>query len=369
MSPRNLVSALSIVLAMAAAPAWAGDGHDHGDGTPVVNSNGPKRLPDGSVFLPKPAQHQFGVRTLLVEAGALPRTIELAGKVVMDPNAGGKIQAVLAGRLESGPQGFPSIGQSVRKGDVLAYVVPSSGQIERANQSAQLAELRAARTLAEKRVLRLRELADTVPKKDIETAESELTSLTERVAAVGGGLSQRDALIAPVSGLIASSNALAGQVVDARELVFEVVDPRRLRVEALAYDPDVAADVASASIAVGQERVSLVFLGGGRSMREQALPLMFRGEDDRLGRLAVGQPLKVFVQSRSMLQGYSVPAASLMKNPSNQTVVWVKTAPERFEPRTVTAEPLDGANVAVTSGLKAGERVVTRAASLVNQVR
>jgi hypothetical protein len=287
----------------------------------------------------------------------------------MDPNAGGKVQAMVAGRLEAGPKGFPSMGQSVRKGDVLAYVVPASGQIERANQSAQLAELRAARTLAEKRVTRLRELADTVPKKDIEAAESELASLTERVTAVGGGLNNRDALIAPVSGLIASSNAVAGQVVDARELVFEVIDPKRLRVEALAYDPELAADVAAASIAVGQERVPLAFVGGARSLREQALPLMFRGEGELLGRLAVGQPLKVFVQSRSKIPGYSVPAASLMKNPSNQTIVWVKTAPERFEPRTVTVEPLDGANVAVTSGLKAGDRIVMRAATLVNQVR
>lgn len=369
MSPRKLIPAASLVLAIIAAPAWAGDGHDHGDAPPAANSNGPKRLPDGSVFLPKPAQRQIGVRTLPVEAGELPRTIELAGKVVMDPNAGGKVQAMVAGRLEAGPKGFPSMGQSVRKGDVLAYVVPASGQIERANQSAQLAELRAARTLAEKRVTRLRELADTVPKKDIEAAESELASLTERVTAVGGGLSNRDSLIAPVSGLIASSNAVAGQVVDARELVFEVIDPKRLRVEALAYDPELAADVAAASIAVGQERVLLAFVGGARSLREQALPLMFRGEGELLGRLAVGQPLKVFVQSRSKIPGYSVPAASLMKNPSNQTIVWVKTAPERFEPRTVTVEPLDGANVAVTSGIKAGDRVVTRAATLVNQVR
>lgn len=48
-------------------PAWAGDGHDHGDAPPAANSNGPKRLPDGGVFLPKPAQRQIGVRTLPVE--------------------------------------------------------------------------------------------------------------------------------------------------------------------------------------------------------------------------------------------------------------------------------------------------------------
>jgi multidrug efflux pump subunit AcrA (membrane-fusion protein) len=67
--------------------------------------------------------------------------------------------------------------------------------------------------------------------------------------------------------------------------------------------------------------------------------------------------------------GVPVPAASLTKNPANQTIVWVKTAPERFEARVVMVEPLDGATVAVASGLKAGERVVTQGATLINQVR
>jgi cobalt-zinc-cadmium efflux system membrane fusion protein len=369
MSPRKLIPAVSLVLALIAAPVQAGDGHDHGDAPPAANGNGPQRLPDGSVFLPKPAQRQIGVRTLPVEAGELPRSIELAGKTVMDPNAGGKVQAMVVGRLEAGPRGFPSIGQSVRKGEVLAYVVPASDSIERANQAALLAELRAARGLAEKRLARLKELADTIPKKEIEAAESELASLAGRMAAVGGGLSNRDALVAPVAGVIASSNAVAGQVVDARELVFEVVDPQRLRIEALAYDAELAADVAAASIAVGGENVPLVFIGAARSLREQALPLMFRGEGVSLGHLAVGQAVKVFVQTRSKAQGIRVPAAALAKNPANQTIVWVKTAPERFAPRTITVEPLDGAHVAATAGLQAGDRVVTQGVSLVNQVR
>jgi len=85
--------------------------------------------------------------------------------------------------------------------------------------------------------------------------------------------------------------------------------------------------------------------------------------------LAVGQPVRVFVQGKDKVQGIAVPVSSLMKNPANQTIVWVKTAPERFEPRTVTVEPLDGVNVAVTSGLKAGDRVATQGATLINQVR
>ncbi len=370
MKPRVLLVMLCLVTAGASWNAFAGDGHDHGDEGPApVGGNGPRRLPDGSVFLPKPAQRQIGVRTLVTEAGNLPRTVALAGKVVMDPNAGGKVQALVAGRLEAGARGLPGIGQEVKKGEVLAYVVPSAGQIERSNQMAQLAELRAAKVLAEKRVARLKELADTVPRKEIEAAESELASLAARVTAVGAGLSNRDALVAPVAGVIASSNAVAGQVVDARELVFEIVDPKRLRVEALAYDADTAIDVAGASLAVGEQRVTLDFLGAARSLREQALPLAFGAAGDSLARFAVGQPVEVFVQTRSTLQGVSVPAGSVLKNPANQTIVWVKTAPERFEPRTVTTAPLDGANVAVTSGLAAGERVATNAATLINQIR
>ena len=362
------LAALMLTLA-GARPVHAGEGHDHGGAAAAPSANGPQRLPDGGVFLPKPAQRQLGIRTLLTEAAELPRSFELNGKVVMDPNAGGKVQPLNAGRVEPGPRGLPTAGQTVRKGEVLAYVVPSAAPIERSNQAAQLAELRAAKSLADKRVARLKELSDTVPRKDIEAAESEALSLAERIAAVGTGLATREALVAPVSGVIASTHVVAGQVVDARELVFEVVDPQRLHIEAVAFDPAVAAGIGRATLAVGNERVPLAFVGAARSLREQALPLTFAAEGEALAFLAVGQPVEVFVQSRSTQQGVSVPAASVLKNSANQTIVWVKTAPERFESRTVTIAPLDGVNIAVTSGLEAGERVASRAATLINQIR
>ncbi|MBN9426671.1 MAG: HlyD family efflux transporter periplasmic adaptor subunit [Burkholderiales bacterium] len=352
-----------------ALPIQAGEGHDHGDNPVAPNANGPQRQPDGSVFLPKPAQRQLGVRTMLAKEEDLPRSVELNGKVLMDPNAGGKVQALNAGRIEPSPRGLPEPGQSVRKGEVLAYVVPTANPIERSNQAAQLAELRAAKSLADKRAARLRELSDTVPRKDIEAAENEAASLAERIAAVGSGLSTRETLVAPVAGVIASANVVAGQVVDARELVFEIVDPSRLRIEALTFEPALAADIGSATLPIGEQRMTLAFVGAARSLREQALPLAFRARGAALHSLAVGQPVRVFVQTRSKVRGIAVPAATLMKNPANQTIVWVKTAPERFEPRTVTTEPLDGLRVAVIAGLKAGDRVATQGATLINQVR
>jgi len=353
----------------AALPAAADSGHDHGDAPTATVADGPRRLPDGSVFLPKPAQRQWQLRTLPVVQEPLARSHELAGRVVMDPNAGGKVQALAAGRLEPGPKGFPHVGQAVRRGEVLAHVQPASGAIERSGQVAQVAELRAAKGLADKRLERLRALSETVPRKEIEALESESAGLSARIAALGGGLSGRDALVSPVDGVIASSNAVAGQVVDARELVFEVVDPRRLRIEALAYDPAVARDVAGAAIAVNGAQVPLAFLGAARSLREQALPMLFAASGSAVAGLAVGHPVAVFVRGRASVQGLRVPADAVVRNPANQPVVWIKTAPEAFAPRVVTLEPLDGATVAVTSGLAGGDRVVTRAAALLNQIR
>jgi multidrug efflux pump subunit AcrA (membrane-fusion protein) len=176
-------------------------------------------------------------------------------------------------------------------------------------------------------------------------------------------------LQAPVSGVIAAAHAVAGQVVEAREKLFEVVDPRRLHIEALAHDPALPAQVAGATMAVGGHTLPLQFLGAARSLREQALPLRFRAQGAALAGLAVGQRVQVQVQTRDTVQGLRVPVSALVKNPANQTVVWVKLAPERFEPRSVSTEPLDGTQVVVTAGLKAGDRVAVAAATLINQVR
>lgn len=358
---------LALLPLLPALPVLAHGDHDQA-AAPLVGQ-GPRRLPDGGVFLPKPAQRQLAVRTLPVEAATLPRTLELSGRVIMDPNAGGKVQALNAGRIEAGPRGLPSLGQAVRKGEVLAYVAPAVAPLDHSSQSAQLAELRAARALADKRLARLRELADTVPRKELEVAESEAVSLDARIAALGTGLSGREALVASASGVIASANAVAGQVVDARELVFEIVDPARLRVEALAYDAAQAGNLGTAWLAVGGQRVALELVGVARSLREQALPVVFRARGQALTALAVGQPVRVYAQTRERIQGLAVPVAAVQKNAANQNIVWVKTAAERFEPRTVTLEPLDGVQAVVTSGLKPGDRVAVQGATLINQIR
>lgn len=367
---------LSLLIAAAllvAQPLLAHEGHEHGDAKKVLPNLGdtPQRLPDGVVFLPKPAQRQMGVLTLKVVEQNLPRSIELPGKVIMDPHLGGRVQAMITGRIEpAGEHGLPSAGSRVKKGDVLAWVVPAAGQIERSNQSALLAELKASRQLAEKRLHRLNELADTVPRKEIEAAESEILSLNGRIAAVGSGLSGREALVAPVAGIIAASNAVVGQVVESKELVFEIVDPDSLHIEALAYEPLELGEVASASIALGGRAVPLSFIGASRRLREQALPLLFENHAVGAGlALPLGQPVKIQVLLRSTVKGLPIPQKALVRSQANELMVWVKESPERFVPRPVRTQPFDGVQVMAADGLKPGDRVVIDGAGLINQIR
>lgn len=363
--------ALLFSLLVAAAPvAWAGPEHNHGESTPVATGNSPKRLPDGSVFLPKSSQRQLAVRTVVAQERLAPQSVELIGRVLMDANSGGRVQPMQAGRVEAGPRGLPRLGQRVQKGEVLAIVRSSASAIERGNQQAQSAELRSQLELARRRVERLSQLEGTVPQKDLEAARADVASLQQRVAAVSASVSAVETLTAPVSGVISAINVVAGQVVDAREVLFEIVDPSRLIVEALAFDVTLLGNIGAASAApMPGVSLPLSFLGAGRAQREGAIPLQFRTTGAAEAPLAVNQSVKVLVHTRAMVKGVAVPAVAVVKSASNQDMVWVHAEAETFQARTVRVAPLDGATVSVIDGLKAGDRVVTQGAALVNQVR
>jgi hypothetical protein len=364
------VPLLAVALLLAAAPLAAHEGHDHGDAPPAVPAAGaPQRLPDGAILLPKASQRLIGVRTAPAERGPQARAVVLPGMVAPDPNAGGRVQATVAGRVEPGPKGLPGVGERVARGQPLATVRATLDPVGRAAQAAQLAELRAAQALVARRAARLRELSDTVPRREIEAADSELASLEARIRALSGAVAPVETLVAPVAGVVARADVVAGQVVDAREVLFEIVDPTRLRIEASGFDVALAAEVEGASVAAAGATVPLEFVGAGRVLREQAVPLVFRARAASLAALAVGQPVPVTVRLRGAAAGVALPAEAIVRNGSNEPIVWIKAAPERFEPRRVRTQPLDAARVLVVDGLAGGERVVVDGAPLIGQVR
>lgn len=413
MKPSPLALVATLALAGLAGPAFAHGDEDHSKdnkpaaaAAPAAAGTGPeavsaRRLPDGSLFVPKAVQRQIGLRHVLAGVGDLAATVEFNGKVIADPNAGGRIQATQAGRVEAAPGGLPTLGQKVVKGQVLAYLRPVASSIERGNQQAQFAEIDAQLSIAERKLARYEQLEGIVSKSAIETARFEAEALRKRRAAVAASIGAPEPLRAPVNGVVAAAGVVAGQVVEAKEILFEVIDPARLAVEALAYDVALAEGIARASAPLPGGALELQFVGAGRQLREQALPLLFRvvppapppgrpkggqssepeprsGEHTsppREGRpggaapIAVGQPLKVIAQTARTVKGAAVPQAALVKVSAGETAIWVRDGAERFVLRKVKVAPLDAARVAVVKGLENGERVVTEGAGLLAQVR
>lgn len=374
--------ALATTTLMGLSTAWAHGDEDHSqdkkaNGTVASNTRAnampvqttaSQRLPDGSLFVPKTAQHQLGIRTVLAEVKDLSSTVELNGRVIADPNAGGRVQATQAGRITAGSNGLPILGQRVTKGQVLLWLQPTIGSIERSNQRATLAELDSQLAIAERKVTRYAQLEGSIPQKEIESSKFELSALKQRRAALAAGLSEAESLTASVSGVISATNVVNGQVVEARDILFEIVDPARLAVEALAYDPALIDGIASASASLAGIALDLQFVGGGKQLREQALPLLFRVKNQN-ALIAVGQTLKVIAKTSRMVKGVTVPLTSLARNSAGETVVWVHNGPERFIQRRVSAQPLDANTVAVTTGIASGDRVVSQGANLLAQVR
>lgn len=350
-----------------ASPGAHGPNGEHLDAPFSSNATSLMRLPDGSVNMPKQAQRRLSIRTRMVHEKEYPLTVELNGRVAIDPNAGGRVQAPFAGRIMPGPNGLPIAGQRVQKGQILLRVNPVSSAVERGNQQALLADIRANRKLTEQRVKRLEQLEGTVPQKEIEAARAELISLIGRGKAVAGSVGGSEVITAPASGVIASANALNGQIVEARDVLFEIVDPQRMLIEAMTTDVTLVDRIASANLATLSD-MELKLLGGARSLKDGALPLFFRASGENMP-LAVGQPVTVIANLTDKVKGIALPAEALVRNPSNEPIVWIKSGSERFIAQPVEYKMLNAITIIVTKGLAPDNRVVVSGTALVNQIR
>lgn len=342
--------------------------HEAAPAVASASTRAPARQADGSLFVPVTAQRALGLRTVETVAGAAGVAVELAGTVVADPAASGRVQAPVAGRVEPGPRGLPVPGRTVTRGETLAWLVPTVTPIERGAQQARIAELDALIEVARARVGRYDQLAGSIPQRDIDQARSDLAGLERRRAALVDPLAARVPLVAPTSGVVSRMAMVAGQVVDARDPLLELGDPSRLMIEALVYDPRLAQDIATASAqAADGSLVKLQWIGAAGELRQQALPLMFRVVPGP--RLVAGQPVRVHLQTHRQHIGHTLPPSALARAASGEPVVWVKTAGERFEPRRVQARPLAADRLLVTGEIADGDRVVVTGASLLSQVR
>ena len=190
--------------------------------------------------------------------------------------------------------------------------------------------------------------------------------MRERRASLDTIRRDAEALLAPVDGVIADGAPVAGQMAQPNAVIYHIVDPGRLWVEALSFNP-VEARAASAVTPAGK-MLTLAPRGSGFADRNQSIPVHFAIEGDTAG-LRAGQFVTVLVASDVAQKGLAVPRTSLVRSSNGQDFVYEHVAAERFAPRAVRIEPLDGERVLIAAGIEAGRRIVVQGAELLDHVR
>ena len=339
--------------------------------SPSITSDAPRRLADGSVFLPKPTQRLLGVRTVQAEATSTRPSYTLVGRIIPNPDKSGVVQSTVNGRLTPPATGLPRLGQVVSAGDVLAYVTPAFQAIDSTNVAQTAGDLDQQIELAKTKLARGQRLlaANAGTRVTVDEAELLLRGLERRRAALGQSQIKSEPLLSPVDGVIASAKVMAGQVVAPQDILFEIIDPASLLVEAYVFDPTAPQKFDAAS-AQAQDSASfgLTFIGRSRALRQQSTILHFAIQNPP-ATLNVGLPVTVHAQAGDPVAGLLIPKSALVRGANGEDVIWRHTEPERFVATPIKISSFDGERVLVQSGLKPSERVVVLGAELINQVR
>jgi cobalt-zinc-cadmium efflux system membrane fusion protein len=337
----------------------------------VTAADAPRRLPDGHVYVPTPTQRLLDVRTEALAPQSAQRAVSLIGRIIADPNSTSLVQSINGGRVMAPDGGLPRIGQAVRKGDLLARIEPTLPQADRTTILEKLGEVEQLIAVAEARLRRIRILVEkkVAPESQLVDAEAEMEGLRKRRQVLLEIRVEPEALRAQTSGVIAAARVVPGQVVQAQDVLFQIVDPKSLWVEALVYGEIDPAGLGHASATVpGRPPLKLKFQGFSHALQQHASIVQFVVEDPPPN-LSIGMPVNVIAASGEPVTALVVPKDAVVRSANGEAILWRHEQAELFQPLPVRTVPFDATRVIVAAGAEKGDRVVVRASDLVNQVR
>lgn len=373
-----------------AAQVQAHGGEDHSPEKPsIVLGDAPQRLADGQVRLAKNSQLALGILTEFTQAQTARNAIELAATVLQNPDYPGQIAALQDGVIVAGPTGLPKPGSQVKAGQVLAYLQPTETLLDRNNQQAQAAGVRAELAVLDDTIARLALLADFNSRNQLEQAKLKRRGLVQQQKLLEQSVQQALPILASAGGVVSDVPIRVGQRVSAGQVIVQLVDPTQLWLD-VSWFADTAPTAPQAF--VSELDVALPLVAMGQQREHQRLPLYFALPADAANqpKLRVGTLFNVTVQHGEARRGIVVPRSALVRNVDNKWQVWLKTSAETFRAVDIRFSPLDATHVLVdvpaphhhaetdpadhqhqpeTPVVDVGMRLVVQGAALLSQVR
>ena len=167
----------------------------------------------------------------------------------------------------------------------------------------------------------------------IEEIRTEIQGLIRRVSVLEDSLRKTYELRAQTDGVISEVGASAGEHVEEGTTLFRIIDPRMLWVEASGYEQGLQNSIQSANaLTIDGSSIDLEFVGGGLSLSNQAIPLLFEVISTDASALSIGNPVTVFVRTKdSEAEGIAIPRSGLVRDTDGSTLVWKKISAELFQ--------------------------------------
>ncbi len=337
------------------------------DYVPVYADGDRGDAPAGTVSIDPVVVQNIGVRTAVARQDSLSRSVRTVGRIAFDEERLFRLHPKVEGWIEE--IRVDKTGQTVRQDEILLSIY--APKLVTAQQEYLLAlnslEVlrdspfedirRGAEELAESSRYRLTLL--DVPEHQIRELEADRR------------IKKRLHIHAPQRGTVISIGARAGQHVTPGTELYTLVDLSQVWVYADIYDYEmpwvqvgdaVAMTLASVPGRTFEGSVSYIYPYAESRTRTTKVRLVF--DNNRL-LLRPDMLADVVIKSDRRENAIVIPAEAIVRS-GERTLVFVQRAPGKFEPREITPGMEADGLVAVSSGVAAGEEVVTSAQFLLD---
>lgn len=348
-------------------------------------------------------EQQWLIRMKLAKAEEAMRAPQIlsTGRIVPVPAKRAVVAPPVGGIVESGT--VPRIGQRVTQGQLIAKLqqTPTAAEVAQIQASnAQIhientrleaerrrlvqAEVEAAARLEEAthdlarsqrlyekkaysaKALEADELDRTAKAAQLEAVRAQLRALQAATPAPSASSSDYE-VRAPISGTIVRVNKSGGEQVAPGEAVLEIVALDTVWVEAPIFEKDLGklarqgkAIFTTAAFPDKEFQGRLVDIGKVVDEQSRAATAVFE-VSNRSEELSIGMQANLRLDGGASVPVLLVPREAVLDN-EGKKIVYVLLSGEEFERREVVLGDEYGGKVAIVSGVKPGERVVTQGA-------
>lgn len=343
----------------------------------------PPAADEGGIVFTKEQQWKVDFATTEAMTRPVRASVAATGVLRASPDGEALLTAPAPGQVQAAGT-FPRLGQVVRKGQLLAYLVPRlGGETDLATLRAAAETARVEHDLAQQERVRTEALyhEEVLPEKRLLAAQAAeaaaraaLRAAQQRLGqygGAGGGIPLR----APVAGTLAEVPVSPGTFAQEGALLFHIADRSKLWLELRVPESEaarLAAPTGAAFRVAGMERSieivlgkngRLVAVGGVVDAATRTVPVVFEFSASDV-RLPIGMAVQAQVFAGEAREVVAIPASSVLDE-AGVNVVFVMTGGESFERRQVRLGAREGDWVEVIDGVEPGQRVVSRGAYLV----